>query len=153
MSALKTKGLTLLIEHGPCCILSLAAGFIGISAFNHNPALELAFAFGGAIAGEYIGHKLFDKKHTHKPGWKSKAKRYGLALVFGLASWSVHQAVFHNKEDDHHTHSHTIATPQTEQHSCDHDLNTDTPFFGSQALKAQRDRLHQQIHQQHCLSK
>lgn len=111
LKAIKTKALTLLIEHGPCCILSFAAGFIGLPFLNHNPMVELGFAFGGAIAGEYIGHKYFEKNHTHKLGWKATVRRYGLSLVFGLASWGVHQVAFH-EDPTEHTKVHTHATQQ-----------------------------------------
>ena len=97
LSAIKTKGLTLLIEHAPCCILSFAAGFVGIAAINHNPILELSFALGGALVGEHIGHKYFSKKHEHK-GLASNIKRYSIALAFGIASWGVHQALFHDHD-------------------------------------------------------
>jgi hypothetical protein len=49
LASVKTKGLTLAIEHAPCCLLSFAAGFIGIAALNHNPVIELGFAIGGAF--------------------------------------------------------------------------------------------------------
>lgn len=114
LRSIKTKGLTLLIEHGPCCILSAAAGFIGVHGLAHNPMLELGFAVGGAFAGEYIGHRLFHKGHDHeKQGtapWKGKVRRYALALTFGLASWGVHQQLFHKHDHDHdtcHGHDHT----------------------------------------------
>jgi hypothetical protein len=145
LSAIKTKGLTLLIEHAPCCILSFAAGFIGISILNHNPILELGFAIGGAIIGEHIGHKYFVKNHTHKPGWKSKAKRYGASIAFGLASWGVHQAAFH----DHNAHGHDTALEQTHQHDCGEHSDQDLPFFGSPALREQMDRAHERAHR-HC---
>lgn len=102
----KTKGLTLLIEHGPCCILSLAAGFVGLPWIAHNPMLELGFAMGGAIIGEYVGHRLF---HTHSHAADSAARtarRYGLSVLFGLASWGVHQVAFHKPHDHRHETSH-----------------------------------------------
>lgn len=147
MSAIKTKGLTLLIEHAPCCLLSLAAGFIGLSAFNHNPVLELGFALGGAVVGEHIGHKYFAKKHTHKPGWKSQAKRYGLSLLFGLTSWGGHQVAFH---DDHDHSAHPTEVQESHQHPCHHDTHNEHPFFGSPALKTQIEASHQHMHP-HCL--
>lgn len=110
LRSLKTKGLTLLIEHGPCCILSAAAGFIGVHGLAHNPMLELGFAVGGAFAGEYIGHRLFHKGKDHGGGRWQGARRYALALAFGLASWGVHQKVFHKHDHDHgtcHGHDHT----------------------------------------------
>jgi hypothetical protein len=108
LRSVKTKGLTLLIEHGPCCILSVAAGFIGLPMLAHNPVLELGFAIGGAFTGEYIGHRLFHRKSEgHKPP-VSRWRRYGVALAFGLASWGIHQAVFHKDAHphDHHEHHH-----------------------------------------------
>ena len=121
-NSFKTKGLTLLIEHAPCCILSFAAGFIGISALNHNPVLELGFAMGGAIIGEYVGHKFFVKSHTHKgTGLKSFTKRYSVALAFGLASWGVHQALFHEHQDP--------IEREWQFHHHDHDHKHDHPHF------------------------
>lgn len=103
MKSFKTRGLTLLIEHSPCCILSFAAGLVGISFLNHNPMLELGFALGGAVVGERIGHHIFHKGEHHHHGWKDTARRYGLSLMFGLASWGVHQQFLHN--DHHHAHN------------------------------------------------
>lgn len=153
LSAIKTKGLTLLIEHGPCCLLSAAAGFIGVSTFNHNPILELGFALGGAVAGEYLGHKYFAKNCHHGAGWKSTAKRYGLSLMFGLASWGVHQAVFHDHNHDEHDH-HSQVIEQTDKvrlHDCSHGENPyqDKPFFGSPELKKQLELAHKKAHA-HC---
>jgi len=136
-----------LIEHAPCCILSFAAGFIGLPILNHNPIVELGFAFGGAVAGEYIGHKYFVKNHTHKPGWKSTVRRYGLSLVFGLASWGVHQAVFHDHAHDH-THSHALEQ-QLPAHECHEHDHKEAVFFGSPSLKKQIDEMHKRAHQ-HC---
>lgn len=101
--AFKTKSLTLLIEHGPCCILSFAAGLVGLSGLAHNPLLELCFAFAGALGGEYLGHRLFHRGgHDHGGAGSAKTlRRYGLALVFGMASWGVHQAVFHHPHGGH----------------------------------------------------
>jgi hypothetical protein len=115
LSAVKTKGLTLAIEHAPCCILSFAAGFIGLPMLTHNPVIELGFAVGGAVAGEHIGHRLFSK-HTHGSGLGSAVKRYGIALAFGLASWGAHQALFH----DHHPHMDAPAAAAAPQHDHHH---------------------------------
>ena len=101
MSSIKTKALTLLIEHGPCCIFTAVAGFAGLPFLNHNPVLEFGFAMGGAVLGEYIGHRIFHNKghqHHNVPHYK----RYGLALMFGIASWGAHQILLH----DHSAHAH-----------------------------------------------
>lgn len=103
LRSLKTKGLTLLIEHLPCCILSVAAGFIGLPLLNHNPVIELGFAIGGAITGEYVGHKYF-LKHKHPETTMHQFRRYGLSLLFGLASWGLHQKLFHHHHDEDHHH-------------------------------------------------
>jgi hypothetical protein len=127
MQSLKTKGLTLLIEHSPCCILSFGAAMIGVPFLRHNPVIELGFAIGGAIVGEHIGHKYFHKHtgahdahgHSHeKEGWRGLCVRYGLALTFGLASWGVHQVYFHD-HGHHHDHAETAvlaapAAPRTQ---------------------------------------
>lgn len=138
LTVLKTKGFTLLIEHAPCCILSFAAGFIGIAALNHNPLLELGFALGGALIGEHIGHKYFSKNHEHK-GIVSNLKRYGLAISFGLASWGVHQTFFHDNHDNH---------PSEQHQACDHREHSDIrpPSFASPALQEQIDSAHQRLH-------
>jgi len=36
LASLKSKGTALIIEHAPCCILSFAAGSLGVSILNHN---------------------------------------------------------------------------------------------------------------------
>lgn len=90
---LKTKGLSLLIEHSPCCILSFVAGFVGISFLNHNPVIELGFALGGALLGEYIGHKIF---HRHTHCHNNALRRYAIALAIGLVSWALHQVFIHH---------------------------------------------------------
>jgi hypothetical protein len=112
INSIKTKGLTLLIEHSPCCLLAFAAGFLGLPLLNHNPAIELGFAVAGAFIGEYIGHNYLFKKscqsHSHDEGLKGRMKRYGLALAFGLASWGLHQAFLHEPAD-HAGHAHAPA--------------------------------------------
>lgn len=102
----KSKGLALLIEHAPCCLLSLLSGLIGIHALNHNPLLEFGFAVGGAIVGEYIGHRYFHgaaeaATGTHVPHFRrhDTLKRYGLALAIGLFTWGLHQQFFHGHHD------------------------------------------------------
>lgn len=145
LQAVKTKGLTLMIEHAPCCLLSIVGGLVGVSAFNHNPVLELGFALGGAVVGEYIGHKYFAKNCTHKSDFRTTAKRYGLSLAFGLASWGAHQAFLHDHTgEEKHAHG-------QQQHACDHDVKWDQnkPFFGSPALKQQIEMQHKQAHA-HC---
>lgn len=102
---IKTKGLALLIEHAPCCLLSVAASFAGLPFLRHNPLLELGFALGGAMIGEFIGHRYFhvhDGVHTHGNGVRSTVLRYSFAIMIGLATWGVHQAYFH--EDTPHQH-------------------------------------------------
>ena len=132
---IKTKGLTLLIEHAPCCLLSFAAASLGIEVLNHNPWLELGVAVGGALIGEYIGHKFFHKNCQHDNTLRDNAKRYGLSLLFGLSSWGIHQAVFH----DHSTHNHdnqcmteACDNPHHTHHNHPHDDNcnpTDTVTY------------------------
>lgn len=113
MASIKTKGVALIIEHAPCCILSVAAGLIGVSSLNHNPVLELGFAVGGAITGEYLGHKYFFKNCQHDSVSDKIAviKRYGIALSFGLLTWGAHQIIFHD-HGHHHGHSHYEETEQ-----------------------------------------
>lgn len=117
-ASIKTKALTLLIEHSPCCLLSVAAGFIGIPGMAHNPAIELALAIGGAIIGETVGHRLFHKKsaESRAEGYKKTLRRYGLSCLFGLASWGVHQTLLHKGSDNHNKHAlieHTFIKPRT----------------------------------------
>ena len=102
---IKKTSLTLTIEHAPCCLLSFGAGFIGIPFMYHNPVLELGFAMGGAMAGEYIGHKYLCRPANEQPFSKkhSIVRRYGLSLIFGVASWGAHQVLFH---DHGHEHAH-----------------------------------------------
>lgn len=131
LRSLKTKALTLLIEHGPCCIFSLVAGAVGLPFLNHNPALEMGFALGGAVVGEYIGHRLFHKHEggqSHMPTWK----RYGLSLMFGVASWGAHQILLH----DHAAHA---ASPH-EMHSHE-DADQKPAHFGPKEWKARKDTL------------
>lgn len=143
INALKSKALTLVIEHAPCCILSLAAASVGLPFLNHNPAIELGFALGGAVIGEHIGHKYLIKNHTHADGWKSHVKRYGFALAFGVASWGVHQTFFHDHKHDENSPAHTT-------HSCDHSPQDTRPSFASPAIQRQMNDAHNQWHQQHC---
>jgi len=99
-NSIKTRGTALIIEHTPCCLLSFAAASIGVSILNHNPILELGFAIGGAIIGEHLGHRYFFKK-CHLESNSNRitiAKRYGVALAFGLATWGAHQVLFHNSK-------------------------------------------------------
>lgn len=146
-SALKTKGLSLLIGHGPCCGLSFVAGLMAIPGFSHNPLIELCFALGGAAAGEYVGHKYFVKEHAHKSGWKPTAKRYGLSLLFGLAAWGVHQAVFHNHD---HDHDHATEHHQHTTDKChDHDHNEIMSFWPAQLTK-RIDEAHKATYHQNC---
>jgi hypothetical protein len=143
LASFKTKGLTLLIEHSPCCLLSFASGFVGMSALAHNPALELGFALGGALIGDHIGHKYLNKdccKDDKKVD--NKLRRYSLALCFGLASWGAHQVLIH----DHDTHSvepHEII----HDHACDHEAVKEHASFYppemQKTLKAQHDKAHQ----------
>ncbi len=107
LRSLSARGLGLAIEHLPCCILTVVAASIGIPFLSHNPLLELGFAIGGAVTGEYIGHKyIFNKHcahggHSHE-GRKDVAKRYAIALAIGLTTWGAHQALFHKHSDAHH---------------------------------------------------
>lgn len=91
---LPAKSLALLIEHAPCCLLSVAAASLGLPFFNHNPVLEFAFALAGAVAGEWIGHRFILKAHLHSHP-HGLLRRYGLALGIGLATWALHQVFVH----------------------------------------------------------
>lgn len=102
---LPAKGLALLIEHLPCCILSMVAASIGLPFMRHNPVIELGFAVFGAIFGEWIGHKYFLKNHTHDHGLRATFMRYGFALSLGLTTWWLHQIFFH-----HHDHGHIFGS-------------------------------------------
>jgi len=111
--SMKGKAIALTLEHAPCCLLSIGASYIGVNTLNHNPALELGFAVGGAIIGEKIGHKLFC--HGHDSSWRDTAKRYGISLAFGLSTWGIHQQYFHHDVDKDHAghverHDHSSAT-------------------------------------------
>jgi hypothetical protein len=101
LRALSGKGIALVLEHLPCCLLSLAAASVGIPFLNHNTYLELGFAIGGAIAGEYIGHRYIFNKHCHghksAPAWR----RYAIALAIGLATWGAHQIYLHEPAERH----------------------------------------------------
>ncbi len=115
--ALTIKGATLLAKEIPCVALAGAAGFIGIPGLSHNPVLELGIALGGAVAGEYVGGKIF-KSCVHEKGWKAQARRYGLSLVFGVATWGLHQKLLHrgheheHEHHEHHGHRHgAVAKP------------------------------------------
>lgn len=117
LHSVKTKGLTLLIEHGPCCILSFSAGLIGLPGLNHNPVLELGFALGGAVVGEFAGSRLFHKHaHAHEAMGRT-LRRYGLSLLFGVASWGVHQKFMHQDHD----HAHPAQETHRHTESCVHD--------------------------------
>lgn len=100
LRSLSARGLGLAIEHLPCCILTVIAASIGIPFLRHNPAIELGFAVGGALIGEYVGHKyIFNKRCVH-PGHSHETRRhaagrYALALAIGLSTWGLHQAFFH----------------------------------------------------------
>lgn len=101
LRSVSARGLGLAIEHLPCCLLTVAASMIGIPFLSHNAALELGFAIGGALIGEYVGHKYFFKKscgdgtHTHS----HTARRYAIALAIGLATWGAHQVFLHHDHD------------------------------------------------------
>ena len=124
LRSLSARGLGLAIEHLPCCILTVVAASIGIPFFSHNPVLELGFAVGGAMIGEYVGHKYIFNKHCghgdhHHEGRKDIAKRYAIALAIGLTTWGAHQAFFHKHSDTHEVHAaeaahaHDVVTAQS----------------------------------------
>ncbi len=110
LRSISARGLGLAIEHLPCCILTVVAASIGIPFLSHNPVLELGFAVGGAMIGEYVGHKYIFNKHcghsSHQhEGRKDTAKRYAIALAIGLTTWGAHQAFFHKHSDAHDVHA------------------------------------------------
>ena len=100
-AALKQSGLTLVIEHSPCCLLAFVAGFIGISFLYHNPVLELGFAMGGAVIGKRIGQKYFQTQCCDDtrplPYIGLTVKDCGFAFVFGGISWALHQILVHGE--------------------------------------------------------
>ena len=100
--SIQGKAIALTLEHAPCCLLSLTAGMIGVHGFEHNPAIELGFAVGGAFAGEYLGHKIFGCHHASTV--RDTIKRYGISLTFGLATWGIHQELLHHPHEEHHYH-------------------------------------------------
>lgn len=97
----KTKSIAFIIEHSPCCLLSFAAGFIGLPMLYHNPRIELAFAIFGAVFGEWLGHRLFHKHDSchHDTCIRGTLRRYAISLLIGLASWGLHQQLFHHRHD------------------------------------------------------
>lgn len=103
---LKSKSIAFLIEHSPCCLLSFAAGFVGLPMLYHNPRIELAFAIVGAVLGEYLGHRWFHKDGSchHETCIRGVMRRYAFSLLIGLASWGLHQKLFHHAHDDDHGH-------------------------------------------------
>lgn len=105
------KAIALVLEHLPCCLLSVAAAAVGIPFLNHNTLLELGFAIGGAIAGEYIGHKYIFKKYCADHTAEPAARRYAIALAIGLTTWGAHQIFLHEPAERHasaHDHGHAI---------------------------------------------
>ncbi|MCS5596320.1 MAG: hypothetical protein VYC19_11380 [Pseudomonadota bacterium] len=144
----KSKALTLAIEHAPCCLLSFAAGFVGIAALNHNPLIELGFAIGGAFIGDHVSHRYFNKNcQTSQTKW-GRAKRYSLTLCFGLASWGAHQMLFH---DDHVHHDHMTPPAHVEEvHDCHHEDLSQIKSFAPQALQEKLNRAHDEQHNKHC---
>lgn len=147
LESFKTKGLTLLIEHAPCCLLSFGAGFIGISVLAHNPILELGFALGGAFLGDHIGHKYFNKDCCKDGKKTNRLRRYSLAFCFGMASWGAHQLLFHDHSEHEHNHApHEIV----EEHDCDHGETSKRPSFAHPALQKALDEAHAQAHAKHC---
>jgi hypothetical protein len=146
-ASFKSKSLTLLIEHSPCCLLSFASGFLGVSVLNHNPVLELGFALSGALIGDHIGHKYFNQdccKDDKKS--ENKLRRYALALSFGLASWGAHQMFFH----DHDEVNAGSPDAAIHQHDCEHTDYKSQPSFASAKLQKALDEIHRKHHQEAC---
>ena len=108
LRSLSARSLGLAIEHLPCCILTVVAASIGIPFLSHNPVLELGFAIGGAMIGEYVGHKyIFNRhcgNHSHE-GRSHTARRYAIALAIGLTTWGAHQMIFHTDRHAEHGHA------------------------------------------------
>ena len=91
---LGARALALIIEHTPCCLLTILAASIGLPLLRHNPLIEFGFAIGGALVGEYIGHRYI-LRHTHPETPAHKRQRYMIALAIGLTTWAIHQILFH----------------------------------------------------------
>jgi hypothetical protein len=90
----RARGLALMIEHAPCCLLTAIAATIGLPLLNHNPVIELGFAIGGAMIGEYVGHRYI-LRHTCPETHAHTVQRYAIALAIGLITWGLHQILFH----------------------------------------------------------
>ncbi len=91
---LKAQTLALTIEHAPCCLLTAVAASIGLPLLRHNPLIELGFAMGGALIGEFVGHRYI-LRHTHCETVRHVWQRYLIALAIGLITWGLHQILFH----------------------------------------------------------
>lgn len=94
LARLKAQSLALVIEHAPCCLLTAIAATIGLPLLNHNPIIELGFAIGGAMIGEYVGHRYI-LRHTCPETRHHTLQRYAIALAIGLITWGLHQILFH----------------------------------------------------------
>lgn len=146
LASIKTKGLTLAIEHSPCCLLSFAAGFIGVAALHHNPLLELGFAIGGALIGDHVAHKYIKKDCVHNHTNWGKVKRYSLSVCFGLASWGAHQLLLH----DHMHDTHAEPVPYVEQHDCDHEDFASRTSLAPKELQEAMQKAHNEHHKEYC---
>ncbi|MES2729627.1 MAG: hypothetical protein V4621_05970 [Pseudomonadota bacterium] len=93
-AVIKSRSLALLIEHMPCCLLTAVAASVGLPLLRHNPPLEFAFAIGGAMIGEFIGHRYI-LQHDHPETKAHRGQRYMIALAIGLITWGLHQLLFH----------------------------------------------------------
>ena len=111
-----------LLKEIPCLAFSSAATVFGIPFINHNPGLELATSLTTAVGIEYLSHKAphllpkFMRPKDASAPEKTEAEKkalglplhaWGMALAFSLASWGIHQEVFHDHGHDHgHHHKH-----------------------------------------------
>ena len=112
------------IEHLPCCGISFATGFLPhaslfgmqLHALNHNPGLEFGMMVAAAVGCEYAFNHRFCRNAKAitgaSPHFKKHdtAKRYALALSIGLASWGIHQKLFHHHHEEHPDQS-AVAAP------------------------------------------
>lgn len=108
------KATALVAEHVPCCGASFAAGFLPhaqifgfeLHTLNHNPILEFGMMVTTAVGFEYLAHKRLCRNIGAVTGVDThfkkhdKLKRYGIALSIGLASWGIHQKLFHHHHDE-----------------------------------------------------
>ena len=113
---------TTFLKEMPCLTLAIVGATVGMGFLSHNPVIEFGIAIVGAIVGETIAHKIFKPSchdrhncatHAHKSWRDEMVKRYGLALLFGVLTWGVHQYVLHENND---AQAHINTVPVIESH-------------------------------------